>query len=930
MKTMHRLLLISLVCFSTTYLNAFCPKNGDIKCLKGAVGLTHEDITTIAFKVLAKEFFGKDKLSPSMQKALEKIVDSNALVDENQHLASLHVDGESFDEAQTRLSNAKTALEKALSKDDAEVARTVLGIALHTIQDFYSHSNWIELGNTAPNPFLGRGTPLSFAGPTDKTCINCLPSISVCLDCSFNLITGQLTSGYYSGEDHKKPFLGLLSGKCSHGGITDNSTFIPPNGGINKDTLLCIASPHTDLHLAAATVAALASEQFIRDIKQDITDKQLRELFGVGPTLAFAIDDTGSMGDIIGQVQSQVAQAVDARVGTPDEPSNYILVPINDPVDGPTAQFDNPDDFKSALFSLFASGGGDCPELQNGGMLMAVDASEKGGDVFMFTDASSKDGGLAGAVAGLAATKNVQVYPMAFGDCSFFGAPTSLAPGSLTQSVPTSAAAVLAGAPTFNVDPSYQEIADVSGGQVFALQRFEAGAVARLANAVVHDDAAQLLSIGDTLSGTAKSFSVPVDSSVTQITFSVSGTNAATIFRPNGNPVLSTDPDLNLIALSNGIISTIATPAVGIWTITVNGSGTFSMNVSGVSPFSLRSAHFVEVRGRSGHQGLYNIPGFPVLAVDNNLRVDLSDTPATVNFDLRTKAGSVIQSFAATADTNLPTVFFGTVAIPTSPFLTYITGTNSAGEQYQRVLPSMFKPQTVKLVPPPGENIAPGKTIAYTFRIDNTGSQDTFTINAKDNRNFLTGLSTNSVTVPANGSGNFKAFLAVPPDTPLATQDSLTVTISGSISGGSNFATVESTVENVTALPPDCSLAQPSVTTIFPPNKKFVPVSVLGVTDPQGQNIAINIDRVLQDEPTDGPGQGQGCPAASGINSSTAQLLADRSGTGNGRVYHVLFTATNDSGLSCQGEVKVSVPHDKSSTAVDDGALFDSTSCAAK
>ena len=427
MKVICRFFLFCLICFSTSLLNAFCPRNGDIKCAKGLIGQTHEDITTNAFKALAKEFFGKDKLTASMQKALDKIVDSNAFVDENQHIASLHVDGESFDEAQTRLTNAKQALEKALSNDDAELARTILGVSLHTIQDFYSHSNWVELGNSGPNPSLGRGDPIPFAGPGVKTCINCLPSIlpSACLDCSFNLITSQLTSGYYSGEDHKKPFLGLFSGKCSHGGILDNSTFIPPNGGINKDTLTCLASPHTDLHLTAAGIAVAASEQFIRDIKADITKKQLRELFGVGPTLAFAIDDTGSMGDIIGQVQNQVAQTVDASIGTPDEPSNYILAPINDPIDGPVTQADNPDDFKASLFALFASGGGDCPELQNGGMLMAVDASEEGGDVFMFTDASSKDGNLADAVAGLAATKNIQVFPMAFGDCSFFGAPSS-------------------------------------------------------------------------------------------------------------------------------------------------------------------------------------------------------------------------------------------------------------------------------------------------------------------------------------------------------------------------------------------------------------------------------------------------------------------------------------------------------------------------
>jgi hypothetical protein len=240
----------------------------------------------------------------------------------------------------------------------------------------------------------------------------------------------------------------------------------------------------------------------------------------------------------------------------------------------------------------------------------------------------------------------------------------------------------------------------------------------------------------------------------------------------------------------------------------------------------------------------------------------------------------------------------------------------------------MFKPQTVKLVPPPGENIPPGKTSFYTFAIQNSGAGDTFTIAAKDNRSFFSGLSASSLNVPSNGTATFQLALTVPLGTPLATVDNLTVTISGAASGGSNFAVVQSTVENVNAQPPDCSLAVPSVTTLWPPNKSFVPVSVLGVTDPEAQNVTINIDRILQDEPLDGVGQGNACPAASGINTSIAQLLSDRSGTGDGRVYHVQFTATNASGLSCQSEVKVAVPHDQNKTAVDGGATFDSTACA--
>jgi hypothetical protein len=49
---------------------------------------------------------------------------------------------------------------------------------------------------------------------------------------------------------------------------------------------------------------------------------------------------------------------------------------------------------------------------------------------------------------------------------------------------------------------------------------------------------------------------------------------------------------------------------------------------------------------------------------------------------------------------------------------------------------------------------------------------------------------------------------------------------------------------------------------------------------------------------------------------------------GDGRVYHVAFTATDPAGTSCQGVATVCVPHDTAAgTCVDEGALYDSTAC---
>ena len=56
------------------------------------------------------------------------------------------------------------------------------------------------------------------------------------------------------------------------------------------------------------------------------------------------------------------------------------------------------------------------------------------------------------------------------------------------------------------------------------------------------------------------------------------------------------------------------------------------------------------------------------------------------------------------------------------------------------------------------------------------------------------------------------------------------------------------------------------------------------------------------------------------------QVRAERAGTGNGRVYHVSFVASDGQGGTCSGTVAVCVPHDQSPpTCVDDGPAYDST-----
>ncbi len=105
--------------------------------------------------------------------------------------------------------------------------------------------------------------------------------------------------------------------------------------------------------------------------------------------------------------------------------------------------------------------------------------------------------------------------------------------------------------------------------------------------------------------------------------------------------------------------------------------------------------------------------------------------------------------------------------------------------------------------------------------------------------------------------------------------------------------------------PPDCDLAAAEPSELWPPDGRLVPVSVRGVSDPDGDPIAFTYTVVTQDA-TGPQGRGEDVRVVDG----QLFLRAERSGTGNGRVYQVRFVARDGKGGACEGTVTVNVPHD--------------------
>lgn len=129
--------------------------------------------------------------------------------------------------------------------------------------------------------------------------------------------------------------------------------------------------------------------------------------------------------------------------------------------------------------------------------------------------------------------------------------------------------------------------------------------------------------------------------------------------------------------------------------------------------------------------------------------------------------------------------------------------------------------------------------------------------------------------------------------------------------------------------PPDCSGAFADPDELWPPNHKFADIIIDGVTDPDGDPITLVVTGIFQDEPTNDVADGETCPDADGVGGGSPRVLKERSGQGDGRVYHLQFVADDGRGATCEAVVTVCVPHDRggNSTCVDQGPLFDSTAC---
>ena len=315
----------------------------------------------------SRSIFWQAKIRGYFDAAIKHINFYNELVDQKYGefaIAKAHFDSEQFKSGQNRLISFRRSISRKILRKEYWSAREDMGRMLHTLQDFYSHTNWIEnwMGEVTPiSPYdvLGEfgmeiGNTVTTSAPT---CSDCTKTGSLgfikrrifygifaetgsLYECENNLASflkeqKLLTSGYYSGgKDDNKKKIKKPPGKCSHGGITDGTTDKSAKGGINKDSTHSKLASHYKLHAQAVEVAQKHSMQMLLKIRQDVNnDKLFIEFLGLeeNPPSSLAIVLVGSHDmTLLLQEINQLFSQTETDIQQFGDNIQYLLVTLNE------------------------------------------------------------------------------------------------------------------------------------------------------------------------------------------------------------------------------------------------------------------------------------------------------------------------------------------------------------------------------------------------------------------------------------------------------------------------------------------------------------------------------------------------------------------------------------------------------------------------
>lgn len=683
-------------------------------------------------------------------------------------------------------------------------ARVMLGRALHTLQDFYAHS-------TYSNNHPGAGFYAALTSSSD-TVQAALPSSSVAtcvarsepINSTWATNGGNfeftpdgasaavITSGYFFNSYAASGFGSApdkAAVRCDHGMELARATV----SGINKDApyspfapapyysgyttgaeIANAAGVASPLHLRASFHAAAHSARFLDEVVAEIRsstadpaeqDEMVAALLGVEtPVIGFVIDDTGSMSDIISGVKANIQRTIDNAVAA-RQSTKFLVLSYGDPDVG-SATIGTAEQVKSVVASIYASGGGDCPELTQSGLLAALKAAPVKSKLLVFTDASSKDADLQPQVEKLALEKEIVISYSVSGTCSDSltaarnqTVVSARAPGAVSPRV-LAAATLLA-------DPTYYKTAAATGGQVLVTEHTAAAVEAAFLGVSIESDGfaprPTVIEQG-TLNG-VRNFSIPVNADATGFSVTATfGNGSLALFDPSGAKVVAGAAGVDMSQFIGGQGYAVKSPAAGVWRaeLTTQSDTPYTVNAAVTSALDLNSVKFftIDEVGRAGHESSMPFLDGPP---PGNVKLDVSltdiDGVTAKRFELIGPDGAVVSTAAMTA---LGRGFYsGTVTAPAAPFRVRVSGTDGVGKDFVRIAPALVTPIRYALALPEHPTWVAGHANTLRVQLTNYGDAATFQLSATFKDAPAT-VSAPALTVAKGATGETSILINVP------------------------------------------------------------------------------------------------------------------------------------------------------------------------
>ncbi|KAM8903729.1 von Willebrand factor A domain-containing protein 7 isoform 1-T2 [Spinachia spinachia] len=743
-------------------------------------------------------------------RAVGEVVNSNAAMDFLSSTRSdpvYHFDSERVGDAMGMLRQFWAQTLRSVRAKEYQSARHSLGQLFHSLQDFYSHSNWVEMGQRFVYLHLLQPEEPAFPVATEDTptCMECFSH--TCRDNLVPSLTNAqlLTTGYFSTFPPKP------HGKCSHGGILDNSRYMGAKGGINKDSTSPLFSPHHYLHMEASKLALEATLSALRDISDSVGPKTFLRLFSVEqvPALVFVIDTTGSMFEEITAARYRAHSIIQSRAGSPGQPGTFLLVPFHDPEVGPVYETDDPHQFMQHMENLMALGGGDEPEMCLSGIQLALTHSPPLSEIFVFTDASPKDAHLSDVVKALALEKQSKVSFLLTEDPSY----TLQSRGRRRRK-----RRELLSPDRFSL---YSSLSSLSGGVTI----FTTNSDIRSVSAIVEDNTAvdkvTLLHVESDKESTS-SHSFRVDSSVKSATLHLTGLLTECVLTSpsdQSQSLLSQRGPLAELERFEGLYRISLTSPIqpGKWKLQAKSDGHLTFSV--IANSSVDFLYYFATVTNETHPGLARVEGGPVAGVPVFLVLAVTgrapgEEGSSSHVTLLGAAGESLQqvklnssssSFSSSSSYGVEELVGWMDSVPAVPFCVRLTVRDADGKNLERVSPEMVQPTHVQIQVLSVPRLVPGHSTKVAFDILNHGPARSFSLNANDDRGFLHKTGPHRFHVEEHGSFRGEVDLTAPAAAPAGATVTLTITVRALHSPDLNYA-----VAYLTVIPPDSDTSPPS------------------------------------------------------------------------------------------------------------------------